>query len=132
MTRYRPYFDRIFVPFIGSPSPKSGMMELIFSQCLFVSFLITYLHKSVSFPGEINDCHSIEVSGSSNTTAGVYMRTDEFANDAPENPVWKHSKNDRYIFNTGTSIGWRIGRKDHLSNGKYYYKSNSISIQKKF
>ena len=80
-----------------------------------------------SFPGETNICASIKVTGGSSTTAGVYLRSNEYAVDAPDNPVWKHSLVDRYIFNTGNSFGWRIGENADLSTGKYYYKSKIIS-----
>ena len=67
------------------------------------------------------------MSGRSSTTAGVYSRTNEVAIRAPDNPVWKHSKgNDRYIFNTGSSKGWRIGEKVDLSTGAHWYKSKMI------
>ena len=84
--------------------------------------------KNLFLSGE--DCYSIEViGGRSKTTRGVYFRTEEYAaSDAPENPVWKHQTNDRYIFNTGTSKGWRIGKYDHLYNRKSFYASNHTSL----
>ena len=80
------------------------------------------------FPDEVemNNYHSIEVTGKSRATAGIYLKTNESAEAAPNNPVWKHERRNRYIFNTGSSAGWRIGKKDHLSSGKFYYKSNFI------
>ena len=62
--------------------------------------------------------------GGSSTTDGIYSMTNDSADAAPNNRVWKHSEgNDRYIFNTGSSTGWRIGRNGHLSTSNYYYKS---------
>merc|ERR1719273_3108450 len=77
---------------------------------------------------EIDNCYSIEVTGGSSTTRGIYFKTEEYVESAPENPVWKHQENDRYIFNTGSSRGWRIGKKDHLATGKSYYSSKSDTL----
>ena len=76
------------------------------------------------FPGEI-DCFSIEVTGGrSSTPRGLYFLTQEKIESAPQNPVWKHQNEDRYIFNTGSSEGWRLGKKDHLTDGKFYFAGN--------
>ena len=74
----------------------------------------------------MDSCFSIKVIGDSKTSRGDYFMTNFTAKDAPENPVWVHSDNNRYIFNTGSSSGWRIGRKGHLSTGKSYYKGKTI------
>jgi len=75
-----------------------------------------------------DDCSSILVTGRSQSIAGEYLRTYDVAENAPKNPVWKHTNNDRYIFNTGSSVGWRIGKKAHLTSGKSYYKSRQYSL----
>ena len=77
---------------------------------------------------EVDDCNSIKVTGRSRTTRGVYLKSQEYAESTPENPVWKHQKNDRYIFNTGSSDGWKIGKTDHLSNSKFYFSSGTSTF----
>ena len=68
------------------------------------------------------------MTGSQETSTGIYETTHEKAAEAPENPVWKHPNKDRYIFNTGSSNGWRIGYNGHLVSGKYYYKSKNVHL----
>ena len=75
-----------------------------------------------SFTGLTIKCPFIRVNGGYSTTSGVY--TKGYVVDERDNPVWKHSEgNDRYVFNTGSSTGWRIGRNVGLSTGSYYFKS---------
>ena len=72
-------------------------------------------------------CHRIEVIGESDADSGysgTFELSDKRADDAPNNLVWKKPKEDKYIFNTGTSFGWRIGPEDGLKSGKWWYKSN--------
>ena len=74
-------------------------------------------------------CEAIHVTGdnsTSNSYRGLYLRNDERASDAPNNPVWKNSGGDRFIFNTGTSLGWRIGQEKSLTTGGYFCKSKHI------
>ena len=60
-------------------------------------------------------------------THGIYKRSEKHAAAAPYYPVWEHLEGKNiYIFNTGTSIGWRIGLFQSLSTGSYYYKSKII------
>ena len=72
-------------------------------------------------------CCSIEVlSGVFNgvqESAGIYFLCDEKAIGAPKNQVWKLQGKDRYIFNNGSQNGWRIGDKESLNLGDFYYKS---------
>ena len=51
------------------------------------------------------------------------MISDEVAKKAPNNPVWKHTEEDFYIFNNGSGEEWRIGTKDCLTTGSYCFKS---------
>ena len=63
---------------------------------------------------------------------GKYFPCDEVAVGAPKNPVWKLQQKDRYIFNNGSSNGWRIGDKESLTLGlgDFYYKSkNSLKLR---
>ena len=72
-------------------------------------------------------CHRIEVIGESDAVSwytGTFELSDKRLDDAPNNPVWKKPKEDKYIFNFGDSYGWRIGREDGLKSGAYWYTSN--------
>ena len=77
-------------------------------------------------------CGSIEVkSGVFNgkqESVGTYFLCDEIAVGAPKNPVWKLHGKDRYIFNNGSSNGWRIGDNESLTLGlgDFYYKSKKV------
>ena len=74
-------------------------------------------------------CEALHVTGdTSNSEGGLYLPSDERASDAPNNPVWKNSAGNRFIFNTGSSRGWRIGTKSFLSDGDYYCKGKHILI----
>ena len=101
------------------------------------------IHGYLFFPGEINECYyidgswarsetktgadeckSIEVTGgTSKITSGIYTKTLEYPKSLLEGPVWKHQKNNRYIFNTKSQNGWKIGVREHFNNGKFYYAS---------
>ena len=54
------------------------------------------------------------------------MISDEVATDAPNGPVWKLEGEDMYVFNDGSDAGWRIGDKDSLADGSYYFKSKKL------
>jgi len=74
-------------------------------------------------------CGAIHVTGeTSNSEGGLYLPTDKRAPDAPNNPVWKLRGEDRFIFNTGSSSGWRIGAKSFLTNGHHWCKGDSMSL----
>ena len=59
---------------------------------------------------------------------GLYIPVNERTSAKPNNPVWKSSKEDRFIFNTGTKEGWRIGPRSSLTTGSFYCKSKHILI----
>ena len=63
-------------------------------------------------------------------STGTYnICEDCFAADFPNNPVWWLDGDEfRYIFNTGSKDGWRIGNEDGLKSGKYFYKSKTFKI----
>ena len=46
----------------------------------------------------------------------------------PNSPVWKTPQGDRFIFNTGSKEGWRIGSKTSLATGSSYCKGKIILI----
>ena len=73
-------------------------------------------------------CESIEVTGdTSSFEGGLYFRSNETSALAPNNPVWQISTGgDRFISNTGTKEGWRIGTKTGLTSGSYYCKGKHI------
>ena len=78
------------------------------------------------FPVDTTNCFSIEIYSSSCKSAGVYLRNPAFTASAQKNPVWKHPDEDRYIFNTGSSIGWRVGRGSELDADSYSYTGKNV------
>ena len=66
-------------------------------------------------------CEAIQVTGDTssdiNSEGGLYLPTDKRASDAPNNPVWRNSAGNRFIFNTGSEKGWRIGDEESLTDG---------------
>ena len=74
-------------------------------------------------------CEAIHVTGDNSTSyseGGLYLPTNERASGAPNNPVWKRSGGKRFIFNDGSSSGWRIGQESGLTTGNYYCKGKHI------
>ena len=70
------------------------------------------------------DCGTIQVSEGSSTYKsehGMYYLSED--KSGPNNPVWKLKDQDRYIFNTGSSKGLRIGKSSALKTGSSYYHS---------
>ena len=49
--------------------------------------------------------------------------SNEFVEWAPERPVFKHSSKDRYIFWNAGGLGWSIGKKDYLTTGSHWHRS---------
>ena len=64
-----------------------------------------------------------EVSGGNEDCNGTYVISDEVAEKAPNCPVWKLEGKEMYVFNSGSNEGWRIGNKDSLTTGSFYFKS---------
>ena len=54
------------------------------------------------------------------------MISDEVATEAPNDPVWKLEGEDMYVFNNGSDAGWRIGDKDSLTDGSFFFKSKKL------
>ena len=72
-------------------------------------------------------CEAIQVTGdTSNSEGGLYELSNERSLAAPNSSVWKKSGGNRFIFNTGTSLGWRIGQEKSLTTGGYFCKSKHI------
>ena len=82
----------------------------------------------VVFSSELH-CEAIQVTGdASDSNVGLYILANERTSAKPNNPVWKTPRGDRFIFNTGTKEGWRIGPKSSLDTGSFYCKSKYIFI----
>ena len=80
------------------------------------------------FSSELH-CEAIQVTGdASDSNVGLYILTNERTSAKPNNPVWKTPEGDRFIFNTGSREGWRIGPKKSLATGSSYCKSKHILI----
>ena len=98
------------------------LFQLIFwPERTWASMYIVY--NLFFFTSEV--CEAIHVTGdtsTSNSEGGLYMLTDERASAAPSSPVWKKSGGNRFIINTGTSTGWRIGPESSLADGSYNCK----------
>ena len=87
------------------------------------------IYHEIFFTSDI--CEAIHVTGdnsTSNSEGGLYLLSDERSSDAPNNPVWKNSAGNHFIFTTGSSDGWRIGAKSSLADGSYYCKGKHILI----
>ena len=69
-----------------------------------------------------DDCEFIKVTGGEDWANGLYVKTDERVPAAPNSSVWKHPDKNEYIFNTGSTKGWRIGEKLYLNTEKFDYK----------
>ena len=73
-----------------------------------------------------DDCEFLEVTEGGSRVDGLYVKSDEIVPAAPNNYVWKHPDHDKYVFNTGNTEGWRIGKKSHLSTTQdFYYKGEN-------
>ena len=80
------------------------------------------------FSSELH-CEAIQVTGdASDSNVGLYILANERTSAKPNNPVWKTPRGDRFIFNTGTKEGWRIGPKSSLNAGSFYCKSKHILL----
>ena len=73
-----------------------------------------------------NNCEFIEVTDQSTTE--IYVKTDERLPTAPNNSIWKHPDQDRYIFNTGNAKRWTIGAKSDLTTEQFDSKGDWILI----
>ena len=77
-------------------------------------------------------CEAIQVTGDTSSNryseGGLYLPTDKRASGKPNNPVWKNAVGNRFIFNTGSASGWRIGHEESLTVGDYYCKGKYIFI----
>ena len=86
-----------------------------------ILFILTH-----SFSG--NNCKYIKVPGGHRTIKGLYVETDKTVPAAPNNSVWKHPDKNKYIFNTGSTKGWRIGEKSYLSTEEFDYKGENCIL----
>ena len=73
------------------------------------------------------DCGIIQVSAGSDTYDtfyGLYSLSE--GKSGPNNPVWKLKDKNYYIFNDGSSEGFRIGSEKSLKSGSFYYASKKL------
>ena len=85
---------------------------------------IFIIYHDIFFTSDI--CEAIHVTGDT-SEGGLYLLSDKRASDAPNNPVWKNSAGNRFIFNDGGSAGWRIGAgEETLTTGGYVCKGKHI------
>ena len=57
---------------------------------------------------------------------GIYLPWNERTSEKSNDPVWKIQLGDRFIFNTGSKNGYRIGSKSSLTSGSYYCQGKDI------
>merc|ERR1719464_1273451 len=69
-----------------------------------------------------DDCEFIKVTNKKNWANGLYVKTDERVPAALNSSVWKHPDENEYIFNTGSTKGWRIGEKTYFNTEEFDYK----------
>ena len=70
------------------------------------------------------DCGIIQVSAGSDTYDtfyGLYSLSE--VKSGPNNPVWKLKDKNYYIFDSGSSHGFRIGNEKSLKTGSSWYRS---------
>ena len=70
------------------------------------------------------DCGRIQVSAGSDSYEsfyGIYSLSED--KSGPNNPVWKLKDKNYYIFNTGSSSGFRSGNEKSLKTGSSWYRS---------
>ena len=75
-----------------------------------------------------DDCEFIEVTYGEDPANGLYVKIDKRVPSAPNNSVWKHPHKNEYIFNTGSTKGWRIGKRLHLTTEKFDYKGKNCIL----
>ena len=98
-------------------------------SCFLFVFKLGQIQIHLSF--FISDlCEAIQVTdtSTSNSEGGLYLLSDDYALDAPNSPVWKNSGSEKFIFNTGSTEGWRIGLEEGLIAGGYFCNSKHIII----
>ena len=69
-----------------------------------------------------DDCEFIEVTYGEGPANGLYVKTDERVPSAPNSSVWKNPHKNEYIFNTGSTQGWKIGEKSYFNTDEFDYK----------
>ena len=79
-----------------------------------------------------DDCEFIKVTdgeqGRHDWANGLYVKTDERVPSAPNSSVWKHPDANLYIFNSGSTKGWRIGKKSYFSTEEFDYKGENYIL----
>ena len=75
-----------------------------------------------------DDCEFIKVTDGEDWANELYVKTDERVPAAPNSSVWKHPYKNEYIFNTGSTKGWRIGEKSYFSTEEFDYKGENCIL----
>jgi len=71
-------------------------------------------------------CPQIEVYNAEYADCNGEYRESKIRVDwAPERVVYKHTSKDRYIFWNAAGLGWSIGKKEYLEDGRHWHKSGS-------
>jgi hypothetical protein len=70
-------------------------------------------------------CPTLDVLGATyaNCDGQYKLVPDEFVEWAPARPVFKHTAKDRYIFWNAGGLGWSIGKRDYLTTGSHWHRS---------
>ena len=97
----------------------------------FVINVVFYNAIVISIIAE-KDCGAIQVSAGSDTRSpnddlhGLYSLSED--KSAPNNHVWKLNDGNSYIFNSGGSKKFIIGKEEHKKTGGYYYQSKKYKF----
>ena len=84
----------------------------------------TYMTQCLSLV-KVRDvtCRKINVTGSYRDWTGIYYPSEQKSKLLPDSPVYKKPGYDKFIFNTNSKEGWRLGNRGGLEAGGYHYKS---------
>ena len=97
------------------------------NQVQEIELLLTESETQPTFSKELIRAEKVKILVSGDDLcSGTYYISKEKSFQAPKNKVWKLKGRDRYIFNNGSILGWRIGRKKQLKTGNYIFKSKWI------
>ena len=71
-------------------------------------------------------CDTLNVLGATYANCdGRYKVTTDVVEWAPERPVYRHVKKNRYIFWNAHGLGWSIGKAEYLTSGSHWHRSKS-------
>ena len=74
-------------------------------------------------------CTSIEVTGNDfGSVTGTYFISEEKSSSSPEKPTYKLDGKDRYLFFDSSDEGWRVGRYEWVTTGRFLYTSKKYEM----